>query len=84
MIQSVDRAVRVLSALRGSRRMALSELAAALGLPASTVHGIVKTLAREITKKLLGDAKKATEAETLTRALSIEVAELADALARRY
>ena len=44
MIQSVDRAVRVLSALQGSRRMALSELATALGLPASTVHGIVKTL----------------------------------------
>jgi len=44
VIQSVDRAVRVLSALQGSRRMTLSELAAALGLPASTVHGIVKTL----------------------------------------
>lgn len=44
MIQSVDRAVRVLTALQGSRRMALSELAATLGLPASTVHGIVKTL----------------------------------------
>ena len=44
MIQSVDRAVRVLSALQGSRRMTLSELAATLGLPASTVHGIVKTL----------------------------------------
>ena len=44
MIQSVDRAVRVLSALQGSRRMTLSELAGALGLPASTVHGIVKTL----------------------------------------
>jgi DNA-binding IclR family transcriptional regulator len=44
VIQSVDRAVRVLSALQGSRRMTLSEIAAALGLPASTVHGIVKTL----------------------------------------
>src|SRR5690348_14038400 len=44
VIQSVDRAVRALSALQGSRRMTLSELAAALGLPASTVHGIVKTL----------------------------------------
>lgn len=44
MIQSVDRAVRVLSALQGSRRMTLTELAAALELPASTVHGIVKTL----------------------------------------
>jgi DNA-binding IclR family transcriptional regulator len=42
VIQSVDRAVRVLSALQGSRRMTLTELAAALGLPASTVHGIVK------------------------------------------
>jgi len=44
VIQSVDRAVRVLSALQGSRRMTLTELAGALGLPASTVHGIVKTL----------------------------------------
>jgi len=44
VIQSVDRAVRVLTALQGSRRMTLSELAASLGLPPSTVHGIVKTL----------------------------------------
>ncbi|MGY2002624.1 IclR family transcriptional regulator [Blastococcus sp. SYSU DS1024] len=44
MIQSVDRAVRVLTALQGSRRMALSELAARLELPPSTVHGLVRTL----------------------------------------
>ncbi|QIS15330.1 IclR family transcriptional regulator [Nocardia arthritidis] len=45
MIQSVDRAVRILFALQGARRMTLSELAAELGLPATTVHGIVRTLA---------------------------------------
>lgn len=45
MIQSVDRAVRILFALQGARRMALSELAAELGLPSTTVHGIVRTLA---------------------------------------
>ena len=44
MIQSVDRAVRVLTALQGSRRMALSELATRLELPPSTVHGLVRTL----------------------------------------
>jgi DNA-binding IclR family transcriptional regulator len=44
VIQSVDRAVRVLTALQGSRRLALSELAARLELPPSTVHGLVRTL----------------------------------------
>jgi DNA-binding IclR family transcriptional regulator len=45
MIQSVDRAIRILSALQGSRRLGLSEIANRLELPASTVHGIIKTLA---------------------------------------
>ena len=44
MIQSIDRAIRVLFALQGARRMTLSELAGRLELPASTVHGIVRTL----------------------------------------
>jgi len=44
VIQSVDRAIRVLIALQGARRMTLSELAARLELPSSTVHGIVRTL----------------------------------------
>lgn len=44
MIQSVDRAIRILAALQGSRRLGLSEIASRLELPASTVHGIVKTL----------------------------------------
>jgi len=44
VIQSVDRAIRVLVALQGARRMTLSELAGRLELPASTVHGIVRTL----------------------------------------
>ena len=45
MIQSVDRSVRILSALQGARRLSLAELAARLKLPASTVHGILATLA---------------------------------------
>ena len=45
MIQSVDRAVRILLALQGARRINLSDLAAQLGLPNSTVHGILRTLA---------------------------------------
>ncbi|GJF03951.1 IclR family transcriptional regulator [Pseudonocardia sp. D17] len=44
MIQSVDRAVRILTALQGARRMGLGELAAELELAPSTVHGIVRTL----------------------------------------
>ncbi len=44
MIQSVDRAIRILTALQGARRMTLSELAGRLELPPSTVHGIVRTL----------------------------------------
>jgi DNA-binding IclR family transcriptional regulator len=44
VIQSVDRAIRVLTALQGARRMTLSELAGRLELPPSTVHGIVRTL----------------------------------------
>jgi DNA-binding IclR family transcriptional regulator len=44
VIQSVDRALRVLTALQGARRLSLSEIAARLELPPSTVHGIVRTL----------------------------------------
>jgi DNA-binding IclR family transcriptional regulator len=44
VIQSVDRALRILSALQGARRLSLTEIAARLELPPSTVHGIVKTL----------------------------------------
>lgn len=44
MIQSVDRAVRILGVLQGSRRLGLSDIASRLDLPVSTVHGIVKTL----------------------------------------
>lgn len=45
MIQSIDRAARVLFQLQGARRLGIGELAAALGLPPSTVHGIVASLA---------------------------------------
>lgn len=44
MIQSIDRAAKILSLLQGARRLGISELAAALELPPSTVHGIVKSL----------------------------------------
>ncbi len=43
MIQSVDRAMRILAVLRG-RRMSLGEIASRLGLAPSTAHGIVRTL----------------------------------------
>ncbi|MFP4148750.1 MAG: IclR family transcriptional regulator [Nitriliruptoraceae bacterium] len=45
MIQSVDRAIAILLELQGARRLRLTELAARLSLPNSTVHGIVATLA---------------------------------------
>lgn len=44
MIQSVDRAIRILLALQGARRLSLTDLAAQLGLPNSTVHGLLQTL----------------------------------------
>ena len=44
MIQAIDRAAKVLSSLQGARRLGISELSAALSLPPSTVHGIVKSL----------------------------------------
>jgi DNA-binding IclR family transcriptional regulator len=44
VIQSVDRALRILAVLQGARRLSLTEIAARLELPPSTVHGIVKTL----------------------------------------
>jgi DNA-binding IclR family transcriptional regulator len=44
VIQSIDRAIRVLTALQGARRMSLSELATRLDLAPSTTHGIVRSL----------------------------------------
>jgi DNA-binding IclR family transcriptional regulator len=44
VIQSVDRAIRILTALQGARRMSLSDLAARLELAPSTTHGIVRSL----------------------------------------
>lgn len=44
MIQSVDRAVRILLELQGARSLGLVELANRLDLANSTVHGIVQTL----------------------------------------
>jgi len=44
VIQSVDRALRILTVLQGARRMSLGEIAARLDLPPSTVHGIIRTL----------------------------------------
>lgn len=44
MIQSVDRALRILALLQGDHRLSLGEIAQRLSLPASTVHGIMRTL----------------------------------------
>ncbi|MGH8875166.1 MAG: helix-turn-helix domain-containing protein, partial [Acidimicrobiia bacterium] len=45
MIQAVDRAVQVLLALQGTRRLGVTELANRLGLAKGTVHGLLETLA---------------------------------------
>jgi DNA-binding IclR family transcriptional regulator len=45
LIQSIDRAIRILFALQGERRLGIAELSSRLELPPSTVHGIVKSLA---------------------------------------
>ncbi|MGE0216249.1 IclR family transcriptional regulator [Mycolicibacterium sp.] len=44
MIQAVDRALRILTVLQGGRRMSLGEIAAAIELAPSTVHGLIRTL----------------------------------------
>ncbi|AHH96165.1 IclR family transcriptional regulator [Kutzneria viridogrisea] len=45
LIQSVERAAAILRLLAGpSRRMGVAELAATLGMPKPTVHGILRTL----------------------------------------
>ena len=44
MIQAVDRALRILTVLQGGRRMSLGEIAGAIDLAPSTVHGLVRTL----------------------------------------
>ncbi len=44
MIQAIDRAAKVLELLQGARHLGITDLAAALSLPPSTVHGIVKSL----------------------------------------
>lgn len=44
MIQSVARAIRVLTALQGGRRLSVTEVAERVGLPASTTHGMLRTL----------------------------------------
>jgi DNA-binding IclR family transcriptional regulator len=44
VIQSVDRALRILAVLQGDHRLSLGEIAQRLELPPSTVHGIVRTL----------------------------------------
>lgn len=44
MIQAIDRAAKVLQSLQGARHLGITDLAAELGLPPSTVHGIVKSL----------------------------------------
>ncbi|MGF1647094.1 MAG: IclR family transcriptional regulator [Kineosporiaceae bacterium] len=45
MIQSIDRAARVLASLQGSRHLGITEIAERLRLSPSTAHGIVRTLA---------------------------------------
>lgn len=44
MIQAIDRAARILFLLEGSKHLGISDLASALELAPSTVHGIVKSL----------------------------------------
>ncbi|MFD7870176.1 IclR family transcriptional regulator [Microbacterium sp. NPDC059771] len=44
MIQAIDRAAKILDLLQGARHLGITDLSSALGLPPSTVHGIVKSL----------------------------------------
>lgn len=44
VIQSIDRAARILASLQGARHLGITELSSILQLPPSTVHGLVKSL----------------------------------------
>ncbi len=44
VIQSVDRAIQLMLALQGTRRLGVTELAERLGLAKGTVHGLLRTL----------------------------------------
>jgi len=44
MIQAIDRAAKILDLLQGARHLGITDLSAALSLPPSTVHGLVKSL----------------------------------------
>ncbi|MET0735333.1 MAG: IclR family transcriptional regulator [Microbacterium sp.] len=44
MIQSIDRAARILQSLQGARHLGITDLASELDLPPSTIHGLVKSL----------------------------------------
>lgn len=58
MIQSVDRAVRILLALQDERLLGVSDLAARLGLAKGTVHGLLQTLvARSVVERDLASGK---------------------------
>lgn len=92
MIQSIDRAARVLLCLQGARHLALSEIAAELRLPPSTVHGIVASLvvhglvAREPngTRYMLGPALvKLSSVYLDTHEVRVRALRWADELARR-
>ncbi|WP_338371968.1 helix-turn-helix domain-containing protein, partial [Enterococcus faecium] len=43
-IHAIDRAAKILELLQGAGHLGITDLSAALGLPPSTVHGIVKSL----------------------------------------
>jgi DNA-binding IclR family transcriptional regulator len=92
LIQSIDRAARVLLCLQGARHLGLSEIAGELGLPPSTVHGIVSSLAvhglvaREPngTRYMLGPALvKLSSVYLDTHEVRVRALRWADELARR-
>lgn len=60
MIQAIDRAARILFLLEGSKYLGITELASALELAPSTVHGIVKSLQQHgLVAKEIGGARYA-------------------------
>jgi DNA-binding IclR family transcriptional regulator len=68
MIQSVDRAVRIMSALADARgRLGVSEIAAQLGLPKGTVHGLLRTLQAHGLVEKHGETDKYQLGPTLLR-----------------
>ena len=78
LIQSIDRAARILSSLQGARHLGITELSAILDLPPSTVHGLVKSLQEQVNKRTIGYSKQDPGEQARDPIVQAELKQLSD------